>query len=65
MTLIARGIAFALAVAPGLAYAGENVPPPKPTSKDAERTGGDPMNTPDTNKPSDTATPASSPCSTM
>ena len=55
MTLIARGIAFALAVAPGLAYAGENVPPPKPTSKDAALTGGDPMNTPDTNKPSDTA----------
>jgi putative membrane protein len=47
MKLIARGMAFALAVAPALAHA-EDKSTTKTTSKDAARTDANPMNTPDT-----------------
>jgi putative membrane protein len=50
MKLIARGMAFALALAPTLAHA-EDKSTTKTTSKDAARTDANPMNTPDTDNP--------------
>jgi len=47
MKLIARGIAFALALAPALLQA-EEKSTTTPTSKDSARTDANPMNTPDT-----------------
>lgn len=49
MKRIATGVAFALMLAPVLAHA-EEKSTTKATSKDAERTAGNPMNTPDTDK---------------
>jgi putative membrane protein len=47
MKLIARGMAFALVLAPALAHADEKSTTKSPTSKDAARTDANPMNTPD------------------
>ena len=46
MKLIARGMAFALALLPALAHAEDKATPKQPTSKDAARTDANPMNTP-------------------